>query len=146
MATTKKPRGDAPATEPPTEPPADIAGQDGTTEDAPRAQTDYGQGPTSPTSTGAQIDALVGTEAKPLVRCETEDDKGRQCLYEQHSDRFPHLFEVDAPPKIAPGATGPKAVVKRQTINTWWCPNCDNAQQLDDLAACRKCGTIPKFP
>lgn len=123
---TTKPSGDDPGGETPTGAIPKAAAQESTTEAVPES-------PAAPEA------------PKPRPRCEALDDENRQCLYEQHSDRYPHLFEVDTPPKIAPGATGQRAQVKRQTPTTWWCPVCDNAQQIVDRAVCRKCGTIPVF-
>lgn len=109
------------------------------TEDAPRAQVDYGLGASPPDDS-----ARVQVEA-PKPRCEALDDRGRQCKYEQHSKAFEHLFDQDEAPKIAAGATGQQMRVSRQSQNAWWCPNCDNAQQQEDRARCRKCGTVPLF-
>lgn len=127
---TTEPSGDAPAAETPTSTPAEPAGQENTTEVV--------------GSDSAGVEAATEPEPKAKPRCEYTDDDGRRCRYEVHSDRYPHLLEEEAPPKIVTAA-GKAVQVKRHTDNTWWCPICDNSQQMIDIAVCRKCGAIPKF-
>lgn len=121
MPTTKKPSGEAPDPEAAQSATAGADGLGDTTEALPEA--------TTPPAT------------KP--RCEEKDGQGRQCVLEQHSAKWEHQYDDDAPPKVA--AKAEPVQVKRTSVVNWWCPVCDNAQLLTDRAQCRKCGAVPQF-